>query len=654
MSLSSYEIKKILKEAEMETAEENLDKLAELQPTANMNGDSTGDVTVKSTDGVASASQVDNTIAKAPDVTVPENTDATPETVKADQEAVKPAAETDIAVAPQPGTTMPQDKEPVEESLSKEEKANIDILEANLLEFEKLLKELNEEDEKAAEEEKEDIKDDKEIQDKIDTAKEAVKDVKDEVKDHLETNHTDKADTPEEKEDKKQDEELEKATEDLGDSLEKTDKASEEHIEDHGEADGKTEDTAKLEPEEHTPEKPAETEVKVEEEPKAEPEKVEAPKAATAEPAPMTLTKKDTCKNIACDTDVTPESGTVIKKDAVKDTRLDASDIVTESTVTDTDEKVTAEKQASLASGTDDIRPILHISDVIKSIQAGKDVTPEVGDQPTLAANKTSPDESIHEELESADDADDTGYDYQNAPAATDNTGALPSTPTADEHVGEGAPAEEKPAAPAGEAVLTKDETSQTVSAEQDVHDPSVEGTPDTNSVPLTIDKMEMGKEEPQAGMVCPKSGHMAGAPEELGKEDVEVPVEEKKEDEKPIESMKDAVHQAVEGEIDEKKKEDLKENLAIYIAGESNDRGYLEYNRLLSEAAAIRSMLVKKYSKIAEGRVSDLMESADMTRIKIQKKAGLFDKLHEDIDVIKAKDNATKLSLDETAFKKF
>ena len=639
MSLSSYEIKKILKEAEMETAEENLDKLAELQPTANMNGDSTGDVTVKSTDGVASASQVDNTIVKAPDVAVPENTDATPETVKADQEAVKPAEETDVAVAPQPGTTMPQDKEPVAESLTKEEQNNIDILEANLMEFEKLLKELNEEDEKAAEEEKEDIKDDKEIQDKIDIAKEAVKDAKDEVKDHLETNHADKADTPEEKEDKKQDEELEKATEDLGDYLEKTDKASEEHIEDHGEADGKTEDSKEeLEPKKEVSEVPAETE-----------KEVEVPASTETEPTPMVLTRKDTCKNIACDTDVNPESGTVIKKDTVNDTRLDASDIVTESTVADTDEKVEAEKPASLASGTDDIRPILHISDVIKSIQTGKDVTPEVGDQPTLAANKISPDESIHEDLE-----------------PEDNTGALPSAPTADEHVGEGSPAEEKPAASAGEAILTKDETSQTVSAEQDVHDPSVEGTPDTNSVPLTLDKMEMGKSEPPAGMVCPQSGHMAGAPEELGKEccdkeqsetekseEAPAETEEKKED-KPIESMKDAVHQAVEGEIDEKKKEELKENLSIYIAGQSNDRGYLEYNRLLSEAAAIRSMLVKKYSKIAEGRVNDLMESADMTRIKIQKKAGLFDRLHEDIDVIKAKDSATKISLDETAFKKF
>lgn len=169
-----------------------------------------------------------------------------------------------------------------------------------------------------------------------------------------------------------------------------------------------------------------------------------------------------------------------------------------------------------------------------------------------------------------------------------------------------------------------------------------------------------------EGGQAKPGDEHTIEAevkhPDEAAKEAPAAPVaakkpaeetepEEKKEDDKEVASLKEALALGTEYYKDAKHKEKLEEQLAVYVAGQNDDRLYEEYNRLLSEAAALKEAIVKKYSVVAAHRTDDLLESLDVATLKIQKAKGLFKRLNEDVEVVNAEKSAKPLSLDKTAF---
>ncbi len=121
----------------------------------------------------------------------------------------------------------------------------------------------------------------------------------------------------------------------------------------------------------------------------------------------------------------------------------------------------------------------------------------------------------------------------------------------------------------------------------------------------------------------------------------------------KDYKSLKEAIKLGTAHFEDEKSKAELKEHMAILLASDNHDKLFDEYNKVLSEAVALKAAIVKKYSIIADNRTGSLLESMGAMEAKIAKEQGMFKKLHEQVEINAAKDDAAKnpLSVDETAF---
>src|SRR5574344_661345 len=140
---------------------------------------------------------------------------------------------------------------------------------------------------------------------------------------------------------------------------------------------------------------------------------------------------------------------------------------------------------------------------------------------------------------------------------------------------------------------------------------------------------------------------------EEKQEEEVETPKEEEKEEPKAeedptkeCESLKDVVKCGSEKFDTEEQKEGLKERMAILLAHENGDLMYEEYNRLVSEAASLKSAICKKYAIISNNRTNDLLEGMKIAEAKIaSNKKDMFKKLNEQIAINAAKKSSDRKS---------